>query len=227
MIHFRRLEMDICEFCCSTFLFSGMSLKDCATLLEKACPMVREYKKGDLIYSPESTNPSLGFVMHGECEIVRRRAHEDMSLNTLHEGESFGILSLFSEDGAYPTAIYASKRSQVLFFSKEDVELLIAASPLISINLIRFLANRAKFLNYKIAILSGITVEERLAKYLLMQSALTHSDEISINSVRVASRINCGRASLYRAIDKLSERGLIVPDNKKIIIKCSSELERM
>ena len=219
--------MDITLFCASTFLFQGISNSDCASLLSQVCPTVREYNKGDIVYSPESQSPSLGFVMLGECEVVRRRAHEDMSLNTLHDGDSFGILSLYEGIGAYPTAILASKKSKILFFSKEDVEHLVGKSSTLSLNLIRFLANRAKFLNYKIAILSGVTVEERLAKYLLMQCALTNSLEFPINSARLATRINCGRASLYRALDSLAQRGYISFETKKITVHSARDLENM
>ena len=219
--------MDISRFLATTFLFSGMSEQACTELIRQLSPTLREYKKGDLIYSAKSEQPSLGLVVQGECEVVRRRAQEDMSLNTLREGESFGILSLFGGTGAYPTAVYASRKAKILFFSKLDVEYMIRESPTFSLNIIRFLADRAKFLNYKIATLSGTTVEERLAKYLLMQAAITRSDEFSINSARVASRINCGRASLYRALDSLCERGYIKHEDKKIKIMSSAELERM
>ena len=87
--------------------------------------------------------------------------------------------------------------------------------------------NRAKFLNYKIAILSGVTVEERLAKYLLMQCALTNSLEFPINSARLATRINCGRASLYRALDSLAHRGYISFETKKITVHSVRDLENM
>ena len=219
--------MDIVDFCTTTFPFLGIEQAECAALLSQTNPRLCEYKKGDQIYPQTSGAPALGFVVRGECEVVRRRAQEDLSLNTLREGESFGILSLFQEGGAYPTAVYAAKKTLVLFFDPSDFEQLIRKSSAVSLNIIRFLADRAKFLNYKIAILSGITVEERLAKYLLMQAEIVGSCEFPINSARVASRINCGRASLYRAIDSLSERGYITFQDKKIIINSSSELERM
>ena len=51
--------------------------------------------------------------------------------------------------------------------------------------------------------------------------------EFEFNKKKSAEALNCGRASLYRAIDALRSSGLITLADKKIIINDPEGLERI
>ena len=94
-------------------------------------------------------------------------------------------------------------------------------------NIIEFLTEKINFLNDKIAAFSGGSVEEKLASHILLLSKKNNSLEFDFNKKKSAEALNCGRASLYRAISALESAGYISLDNKKIIINDPEGLERI
>ena len=214
------------DFLRRTFLFRGVTDGELDKIIAEAPPRATNHKRGDLIYS--STDEKLvGFVISGCCEI--RRAKSDGSktvLNCLYEGDSFGILSVFSSED-FPTQIFALKNSEVLYFSDAQIKQIVNNNLQISQNLINFLANRIGFLNKKIATFSGTRVEDRLCAFLLCERERTGSDVFSFNCQKTAEEINAGRASVYRVLSSLEEMGLISQENKKIYIKDHIGLERI
>ena len=147
-------------------------------------------------------------------------------LNILQSSDSFGILSVLSED-KFPTQIIATKNSTVLCFSKAQMLDIVNNYSQIAMNLINFLANRISFLNEKIATVSATRVEERLALHLLSESRKANSSIFTFNCKKCAETINAGRASVYRALASLQEEGLISIVDKKIFINDLNGLERI
>lgn len=210
-----------------SFLFKGIPDEEIFLLLKENQPIQEKYKKGDLIYSSDSQSRLVGFVLSGECEVRRDRGKRDtVLLNTLVEGDSFGIISVFSEE-EFPTLIFAAKNCEILFFTDRQINSFIASSPVISRNIIRFLSGRISFLNKRIATFSGKGVEDRLASYLAGKSKESATTILTFSYVKCSEEINAGRASVYRAIAALESEGLIKTENKKILILDPDGLERL
>ncbi len=210
-----------------SFLFRGLEKEELFGLLNDNKPITAGYKKGELIYSSASHKRLVGFVLSGGCEIRRERSEGGpVLLNVLTPGDSFGILSVFSEE-EFPTRVYAAKACEIIFFTDSQIMSFLAASPLISANVIRFMAGRISFLNKKIATFSGNRVEDRLAAFLLCESDRYSSDIFSFSYVRCSEEINAGRASVYRATASLEDGGLIKISDKKVQILDRVGLERI
>ena len=230
MIHFlaRSMKMNSLEFLKHTFLFDGFTNSLDENVFGGITPTYQTFQKGELIFSPENHNRNVGFIVDGECEVRHKKGDGAfVLLNKLKPLESFGIISLYSENDDYPTYIYANKKCSVLFLKVEDIEYMISKEWRISMNIIKFLTSRIKFLNTKIATFSCNTVEEKLANHILSEFNKHGAYEFEFNKKRSADAISAGRASLYRAIDSLVDRNIIEFDNKKIIIKDLDGLERM
>ena len=219
--------MNRIEFFSSLFLFQGIEKADVEALLADITPRAENYKKGETVFSREVNFGAIGFVLSGECDVLRLRARDAMPLNTLTATDSFGVLSLFGEVEAYPTQIVSKTATTVVFFDKHDVLKMMDRSKKVLDNLLRFLTDRILFLNHKAAILGSITVTEKLSKHLLFLMRTHKRDEFNLNLARLSDQLSCGRASLYRAIDELCALGYISYDNKKIKILSSDGLERM
>ena len=97
--------------------------------------------------------------------------------------------------------------------------------PTVSLNIINFLVGRISFLNDKIATFSGSTVEEKLASYILYRRKVMGENEFPFNKAKASAVINSGRASVYRALEKLTANELIKIDEQKIIILDPKGLE--
>ncbi|MBO7196919.1 MAG: Crp/Fnr family transcriptional regulator [Clostridia bacterium] len=179
-----------------------------------------------MIFSSETDEKKVGFVHSGRCEIqIPKEDGSKTVLNILAKGDSFGILSLYAED--FPTQILATKNSEIIFFSAEQIAYFVNNYSQISSNLINFLANRIIFLNKKIATFSGNRVENRLAAFLLCESSRTGCSSFPFNRQKTAEEINAGRASVYRALDSLINEELIKLTDKQITILDREGLERI
>jgi CRP-like cAMP-binding protein len=81
---------------------------------------------------------------------------------------------------------------------------------------------RIRFLNEKIMYFTAGSTERRLALYLASLGKKTI--KMSISMTDLANTLDVGRASLYRAFDKLSEDGYIIKSEKIILIMNREEM---
>ena len=208
------------------FFFRGVSASRLSELLSLVEPEIGEYRRGDVIFSSDGFERKLGFVIEGACEVVRYRPDgTPVPLNRLERGDSFGVLSLFSEKESFPTTIVAARACTVTFFAKAAVLELMRLEPTVAMNVLSFLADRIRFLNEKVAMLTVGSADQRLAAFLLNEYERCGA-ELSVNCKRTAEALGLGRASLYRALKQLVDEGAIEYDTKKIYIKDPSGLER-
>ena len=215
------------EILSKTFLFSGIGAEEISKLLDGIDFEEASYLRGELIYSIDSRDSKIGFVKSGRCEVRHLKGDTASAvLNVLNEGDTFGVLSVLSEK-EFPTHIFATKNSTILFLKKEDLLKIVNNNSQIAMNLINFLANRISFLNEKIATFSGTRVENRLASHLLSESRRLASLSFDFNCKKCSEAINAGRASVYRALASLESDGLISVVDKKINILDQEGLERI
>lgn len=211
----------------NSFLFLNLNEDTLDELLRNSPPVIRSFKRGDLVYSSVSECTEVGFILSGRCEIRLDKSDKGKTvLNVLGEKDSFGILSVYSAD-SFPTKIYATKNSEIIFFSANQIKSFVNNHSQISSNLIAFLANRISFLNHKIVTFSGTRVENRLAAFLLLECERHGVYRFPFNALKTGEEINAGRASVYRALSSLEESGLISFDSKIIHIIDPIGLERM
>ena len=210
------------------FLFESIAESDLEALAQTIAFDVRSYQRDELIYRPDSYQRSIGFILRGGCRVNKKR-HDGtlIPLNDLVECDSFGAITLFSDTTDFPTYIYATKQTTVLFINKSDAVSLIERNPQISLNFIKFLTGKILFLNTKIATFSSGSAEQKLANYLLTLRAEKQACEFSFNKKLASEALGIGRASLYRSLEALEEKQLIKTDNKKIYIIDPTGLERI
>ena len=217
--------IEIRDFIKGCFLFKGLSDEELDSIIESDSFTTAKYGRGETIYSPETYEHKLGFIISGECEI--RQLSSDGSkviLNTLRSGDSFGILSIFRED-EFPTDIHARRNTEILFISKESLEWMLERSHKVSLNVMRFLADKVAFLNGKIETVTQVSVEKKLGSYLMAKSKLLGKSTFSLNLKKCAESIGVGRASVYRAINSLKSKGYIAAECKSVNIISKENLE--
>ena len=215
------------SFLKKTFLFKNVEEEVIDVILRPIKVECKDYAKGDVIYSPDVFEKMIGFVIHGECLVSRQSGDSTVPLNTIRENDSFGITAVFSSRDSFPTVITAKSSCSILFLSEHSLRSIVKKNPQLSMNIIEFLTEKINFLNDKIAAFSGGSVEEKLASHILLLSKRNNSLEFDFNKKKSAEALNCGRASLYRAISALESAGYISLDNKKIIINDPEGLERI
>ena len=214
------------DFLTEVFLFKSIEHKTLESILTKYSFSLKNFTKGEIIFSSDFHEEKIGFVFSGECMVERLRdANDSVSLNTLKRCSSFGILSVLSPESEYPTQIVCSRNAAVLFLDGNDFKSMIKTYPEISYNVIEFLTSRIAFLNKKIVTFSEKSTEKKLASYLLAKYRES-GRKIKISRTKLASELGIGRASVYRDLDALQQKCLIEIQQKEIIIKCPEGLER-
>lgn len=210
-----------------TFLFKNICTEEVESMLKTIDVKVRNYQRGETIYSPTLFDRTVCFIYDGECTVGRQSGGNIIPLNIAAKYDSFGILTCFSDRDEFPTVVTAKTACTIVSISADDIDTLIRQNHVVSLNIINFLTHKIVFLNDKIAAFSGGNVEEKLANYILSLVKKYDSLEFDFNKKKSAEALNCGRASLYRAIDALRSAGYIELEDKKIIIKNLKGIERI
>ena len=84
-------------------------------------------------------------------------------------------------------------------------------------NYIRFLSERVRFLNHKIAGFTGGQADCRVVVWLLEHA---QGAEVCLprSMTEWAQSLNIGRSSLYRSLDALTEAGLIRRTGRQVVL---------
>ena len=194
------------------FLFEGVA-DDQILQMRAMLGEPKVFEKGDVIYGGERCG-AIGVLLSGGGECVAQSG--GVLMKVFEAGEVFGAASVFG--GGAASRITASTRSVVQFIDRETLLSWFTRFPQTSVNYIRFLSARVRFLNRKIALLTMDSAQARLMEYLTNQA-----DEAGVvriqNMTQLAKTIGVGRTSLYRSLDALCETGWITRENHQIYLR--------
>lgn len=173
-----------------------------------------EYRKGEVIYSPEVFRYALAVVADGTVEV---ESASGVELNRLGAGGTFGVAAAFGEPERYVSTVRAGGNCTVLFVSSECLARLFREEPDCAVRYVAFLTDRVRFLNAKIESFTAPNVQDALEKWLIRASGGATS--FSVKSWSAVSRtLGVSRTSLYRALDTLKNDGKIIHDGKNVTI---------
>jgi len=198
-----------------TFLFDGAA----EALAEVGEAKIVSYGKGELIYDGASFPRALGVLLRGRAEAVSA-ARETAVLSAFYPGAVFGAAALFGSREQYVSRIRAVTECAVQFLPEELLERMFLRYPRTALNYIAFLSSRVRLLNGKIAVLEQNDAEGRLYRYLTENCDADGRLPQRLTMTRLAATLNMGRTSLYRSLESLQKKNLIVrTDGKMEVIK--------
>ncbi|MFU0833159.1 MAG: Crp/Fnr family transcriptional regulator [Oscillospiraceae bacterium] len=212
-----------------TFLFRGVDTE----LVEYAYNSPRctcaEFENGEYVYTRKNFKRSIGIVLSGGLKAVKIRASgQEILLNTFENGGIFGVAGLFNSSCRYVSDIIAMRRSKVLFLSQPLIKDLIYKDPHVAENYISFLSGRVRYLNTCIDHFTCGSAEARLARFLLaLQEEGENVVELPCSLQQLSDTLGIGRASLYRALNAMTEYGLIRRTGRRVEILNSESLRNV
>lgn len=205
-----------------TFLFSGYSEDALPALLELCGPERRRYPKHSIIYSQREFRQELGLILSGSILVSKG----ELVVSHLEEGALFGAAALFNEETDYVSTLRALSPCDILFFSQDAIQLLLDREPLARQNFVRYLSQRIRFLSRRIDALTQNTGEKKLSSFLLQHMGPDGSIHLACSMTELAARLNMGRATLYRELQKLEEQGILTRAGKQITVEKPEQLSR-
>lgn len=196
------------------FLFDGLNETEC----EKAVAIPKKpvtYKKGEIIYSSEHFSHAIGYVLKGKAVAIANNGSM-LHMNAFEKGSCFGVAALFGESEQYVSSIIAKCDCEIQFITEDELQKIFAHYPICSINYIKFLSEKIRFLNKKLDILSRPCGEDMVYNYLCSLKDQNGISQIPKNMSLVAKTLGIGRATLYRSLDSLENKGKILRENNYI-----------
>ena len=215
-------ESEILTFLKKTPLFA----EAVATLLSEALRSpdccIQTASSGERI--GESAQRTLIVILDGRVQIRSTDGERNVILRTAIKGEILGAASLFLKQAPPISYIEALGSCRALLMSADTVRELLQRDAKFLDAFLSFLAGRVRFLNQKIRCFTAGSAERRLALWLIAEERETLTLPNSLSSL--AETLDIGRASLYRALDKLVEDGLIRRNGREIQVISQDEILR-
>ncbi len=196
-------------------LLHGISMENAERIFSRYACEVESYSPGDVVMSPADQTKRIGFLLQGKAEIITSGQSKNTLLRFLNEGEAFGASRLFS-DAPFVSVVTAKSTCKIFFLSEDAILALMESDTLFLRRYLTFLSGRIRYLNQKISYLSAGSAERKLALYLSYSQESVFTLALSISAL--SELLDIGRASLYRAFDKLIEDGYITKCGREIRI---------
>jgi len=212
----------------SVKLFAALTDAEITALYERS--ELKSYGSGEYI---ECRVPCLPVIISGCAAVLGRNTEKNsVVLRLLKGGSVFGVSGLFSDEGGSISVIRAEKVTEALLIPQAVISELIHKNGDFAEGYIRLLGSKIRYLGSKIEAFTAGSAEARLAKHLLTLVCAEDRAEAEREIVlecslsRLADMLNIGRASLYRAIDALTEKGFITHTDRRITVKDREALEK-
>lgn len=196
-------------------LFSEIAPTVAASVFSEPDCYALDFSDGENLLSPETEGNKICILLAGKATATTPDPTHQTLLRFLSPDEPFGIANLFGGQ-PYISVVRAHGACRAFFISERAIARLLEADRSFLYHYIGFLSDRIRFLNRKIGYLTAGSAERRLALYLLsFDSCRIHLTE-SISSL--SDLLNLGRASLYRAFDRLTEDGFLIKSGRELTL---------
>lgn len=166
------------------------------------------FNKGDTVYDKKDFKRCIGIVLSGNLKALPLDASGTLSY--FGESSIFGAAALFSDSQNYISRIEAVTQSEVLFINEIELRALFEKYPDIAVNFMSFLTDRIRFLNERLALMMRDRAEGKLYDFLCKNGGYEGK------MTGLASLLGMGRTSLYRAIENLEHKKMIIREDNKI-----------
>lgn len=174
---------------------------------EALFPELHAYADGETVSDRIAGKPCVGLVISGRVAVSSDTPdRRDVRMNTLREGDCFGISNLFDE-ASLQTVLRCEGETEIAYIAKETIISLLEKDRAFSMRYIRLTQRKLQFLLRRIELLTTQNHQVRLIVWLLGQE----SEEIRFpgNREELAAHLGMSRAALFRELAQLDGAGLI------------------
>ena len=213
-------------------LFRDIAEKEIEEMLLCSKAREREYEAEEYIFRQEQKPSKLFCLVEGRVMIAKdfSSGKRDV-LFMIEEGDIFGEMFLFSDTESYWYDAIAQEKVKLVElpweFFYHFCQNACRHHQLITRNLLEIQSEKNFFMTKKLHLLSGTTLRERIAIWLLEQKAENGRIALHMKREEMADFLGTTRPSLSRELMKLQQEGIIEAGKNKILIKERAKLEDM
>lgn len=191
---------------------------------------LKTFEPGEVMMDFSAPDSGIGILAGGRGVIYSSDEGKNMLMRFVSAGDSVGVASMFTTSplrtrliacGDIPSKIFLLPRAAFLELLNYD------STGVLRNNLLTFLSDRISFLNGRIACVTGGSAERRLALFIKSSPDNGGTVYIGMSMKALASALDIGRASLYRAMDALTEAGIVSRDGNSITILAPERLDEI
>jgi len=199
--------------------FAGLSERQQTDML--AGGVSRRVEKGQAIFLDGDRATGFYIVLSGRVKIYKLGPDgKEQILHVFGPGEPFGEVPTFA-DAVFPAHAEAVENTRLLFFSRENFIRQIRRDPDLAMGMLATLSRRLLHMTRLVESLSLQNVSTRLAAYLIKLSEdqrQAATVELDINKGQLAGLLGTVPETLSRALNRLTNRGLIKVEGRRITI---------
>ena len=186
--------------------------------VEELCSLFHDlgYAPGNPVYRVGESASRLLVVAAGRVKLVRRGAGgQSLLVDMLGDGDFFGSLEHLGET-RYSDSAIAHVQSCVLAINAPDFSSILAQLPSVSLRLVGILAERLRLAHEKLQMLSGLSVEGRIAFVLLRlpgrfgeHRRMGTLIQLPLSREELAEMAGTTTESAGRAVSRFSRDGIV------------------
>jgi CRP/FNR family transcriptional regulator len=219
------------ELFARTPMFRELSRRDLEQLAQVAVP--RTYGRGQVVFRQGDHGDTCYVVRTGSVRVTHD--HTDgrtITLAELRPGDMFGELAMFDSESRSAT-VQALEDTTALALLAGDMRRMLLQHPHIAVNMLKWLADRLRAANERIARQSFQTVASRVAGALLAQVQARHESpdgapprEVVIRATQseIAQLAGASRESASRFLARLERDGVVTTGRGKVLVHEPSAL---
>ncbi len=211
-----QMKNDIIPLMMKSELFEGQSTDDLHSLLPCLRPILRNYKKGEIISSFGEKQEGIGILLQGKAAVAKESFSGTRHIMAvLGEGDLFGEINAFAGKNTWPATVSAREDCHILFIPREvffeRCEKECTWHKNLTGKMMKILSEKAMHLNRKVMYLSMKGMRQKIATFLLEQQAASGKALFSLpmNREEMAEFLGVSRPSMSREMGRMRDTGLI------------------
>ena len=196
----------------SSWLFQGLSADRIKELFQGIPSIIQRYEKDETIFQPLETADRVGVVLKGSVQSYKLFPNgSQVNVTVRQAGDIIGSAAALSVQKKYPSGVVALEHTEILMLSRDDFLRLLKRDPYLVENALFEISTITYMLQQRLELLSYHGIDQKIAFYLLTQSAQSGEAVIPIpgSMTKWALMMNVSRPSLHRELKRLEEQGLL------------------
>ena len=188
---------------------------------------LKKCRKGQLVNDRQKGQECVGMIVRGALDVysVAMDGHE-IILSRLETGDCFGVVNLLA-DAELPVVLKCRSETHLLMIPKHLFVQAMREDAELAMRYAGFCNRKMQFLIRRIEFLMIQSGRSKLIQYLLMRSGTDGCIHLDGPKEKLAFALGISRASLFRELAGLQERGMIHQEPGIIRIADRKELERI